>query len=80
VSVRPIRRNTASLPTDTVITGIVAATTVRPRRNIPARRGSRAIANPAHEATSVPAGTAIATTSSELRTCRRMGPWANSFP
>ena len=66
VSVSPSQRKTLTRPTNSDVAGIISTTTQSPIRNTRERLGRRAIANPAHDATSTDSGTATAATSSEF--------------
>ena len=66
MSVSPSHRKTLTRPTSSDVAGIIITTTQSPIRKTRDRRGSRAIANPAHEATTTESGTATTATSSEF--------------
>ena len=78
MSVSPSHRNTVTRPTNRAVAGIISTTTQRATRNAPAERGSRAIAKPAHEATTTLTGTATAATISEFRRYRAIGTVENT--
>ena len=73
VSVSPNQRKTLTRPTSSDVPGTISTTTQRPTRNTRERRGSRAMANPAQEATTTETGTATAATSSEFAMYRPNG-------
>jgi hypothetical protein len=66
VSVSPSHEKMAKRGTSSAVMGTIKDTSEAATSHAPARRGSRAIAKPAHEAKRSVSGTAIATTSAEL--------------
>ena len=73
MSSTPSERKIANRGTHRAASGIVRHTSVKPTATACARPRRRVIANPAIEAQTTVSGTAIATTVSELSSCRHSG-------
>ena len=78
VSVSPSQRNTLTRPTSNDVAGIISTITHSPDQELRVdRRGSRAIANPAQDATSTESGTATTVTNREFAVYRASGTTSN---